>query len=239
MVVTQGTESDMTLPSWQDTKLGGKIRAALWLETEVGVGNTFTKAELRKAFPEVAQIDRRLRDLRDFGWRIDTSRDDPALKQEEQRYVAKGAEVWIPGQAKTAKHKNSLSAAQRTKIMADDNFLCRTCGIGSGEPYEDDKDVLSHLNVARREVVLPGGAIEFQMVTECKRCGSAGTKQVDLAAFLGQVEGLSALEQQVFASWIAADQRTRGAMEKLWGIFRTLPVASREAVRQAVAGDNK
>ncbi|MFD7536389.1 hypothetical protein [Streptomyces sp. NPDC059819] len=229
----------MTLPSWQDAKLGGKIRAALWLETEVGLGNTFTKTELRKAFPEVAQIDRRLRDLRDFDWRIDTSRDDPALKQEEQRYVVKGAEVWIPGQAKAAKHKSSLSTAQRTKIWSDDNFLCRTCGIGAGEPYEDDKDVLSQLNVARREVTLLGGAIEFQMVTECKRCGSAGAKQVDLADLLGRVEGLSELEKQVFAGWIEADQRTRGAMEKLWGVFRTLPVASREAVRQAVTGDNE
>ncbi|MGO4420337.1 hypothetical protein AB4Z54_16790, partial [Streptomyces sp. MCAF7] len=101
------------LPSWQDGKLGGKARAALWLVTEVGEGNIFTKTELRKAFPDVAQIDRRVRELRDHGWRIDTNRDDPALKQEEQRYVSKGAEVWIPGQAKVAKHKNSLTAAQR------------------------------------------------------------------------------------------------------------------------------
>ncbi|MGW0562604.1 hypothetical protein ACWDZ4_18765 [Streptomyces sp. NPDC003016] len=229
----------MTLPSWQNVKFGGKIRAALWLETEVGEGNTFTKAALRKAFPEVAQIDRRLRDLRDHGWRIDTSRDDPALKQEEQRYVTKGAEIWIPGQAKVAKHKNSLSAAQRAKVWQGDNFLCRTCGIGAGEPYSDEGDVLSQLNVARRKVVLADGTVDFQMVTECRRCGAGGEREIDLDGLLSKVAGLSALEREVFAGWIEADQRTQGALEQLWGIYRTLPVESREVVRQAAAGDNK
>ncbi|MGI5398717.1 hypothetical protein ACQEVG_04510 [Streptomyces sp. CA-135486] len=229
----------MTLPHWQNGKFGTKIRAALWLESEVGEGNTFTKAELRKAFPEVAQIDRRLRDLRDHGWRIDTSRDDPALKQEEQRYVTKGAEVWIPGQAKVARHKNSLSPAQRAKVWQNDSYLCRTCGIGAGEPYEDDSNVLSQLNVARRKIVLADGTVDHQMVTECKRCGAVGEREVDLGELLGKVAGLSALEKEVLATWIDADQRTRGTLEKLWGVYRTLPVTSRTAVRQAVAGEDK
>ncbi|MCX4823356.1 hypothetical protein OG883_26430 [Streptomyces sp. NBC_01142] len=229
----------MTLPSWQNEKFGGKIRAALWLETEVGEGNTFTKAELRKAFPESAQIDRRLRDLRDHGWRIDTSRDDPALKQQEQRYVTKGAEVWLPGQAKVAKHKSSLSAAQRAKVWQNDNFLCRTCGIGAGEPYGDNGDVLSQLNIARRKVVLADGTVDHQMVTECRRCGTRGEREIDLGVLLSQVAGLSSLEKEVLAGWIEADQRTQGTLEKLWGHYRTLPVASREAVRQATSGEDK
>ncbi|NDZ78542.1 hypothetical protein G3I19_08395 [Streptomyces sp. SID10853] len=230
----------MTLPPWQNGKLGGKVRAALWLETVVGEGNTFTKAELRKAFPEVAQIDRRLRDLRTHDWRIDTSRDDPSLKQEEQRYVAKGAEVWIPGQAKVAKHKNSLNAAQRAKVWQGDSFLCRTCGIGAGEPYSDDPDTLSQLNVARRKVVLAGGSVDFQMVTECNRCGTGrGEREVDLGELLNKVAGLSELEKSVFLSWIETGQRKQGALEQLWGVYRTLPVTSREAVRQAATGDSK
>ena len=127
----------MTLPSWQDKKFGGMIRAALWLETEVGLGNIFTKAALRQAFPEATQIDRRIRDLRDRGWQIDTSRHDPSLSQDEQRYVKRGAPVWIPGQAKVPEHKSSLSAAQRTRIHQADGYLCRACGIGAGETYED------------------------------------------------------------------------------------------------------
>ncbi|MGW6740962.1 hypothetical protein ACWGDX_09510 [Streptomyces sp. NPDC055025] len=228
------------LPSWQNGKLGGKVRAALWLEAEVGEGNIFTKAQLRQAFPEVAQIDRRLRDLRDHGWRIDTSRDDPALKQEEQRYVTKGAEVWIPGQAKVARHKGSLTSPQRIKVWQSDNFMCRTCGIGAGEEYEEGSDVRSQLNVARRKVVLHDGSVEVQMVTECKRCtsGTAGEAPVDLADVLGRIDSLSPLEKQALTAWIAADRRTQGSLEKLWGAYRTLPSASRETVRKAVAGED-
>ncbi|MFF4479911.1 hypothetical protein ACH4TQ_04080 [Streptomyces sp. NPDC021218] len=224
------------LPSWQDGQFGGKIRAALWLETVVGEGNIFTKAQLRKAFPDVAQIDRRVRDLRDHGWRIDTSRDDPALKQEEQRYVTKGAEVWMPGQSKIAKHKNSLTNAQRNKVWQDDNFLCRNCGVGVGETYGDGTFELSKLNVARREVAMPDGTIEVQLVTECKRCGtSGGERQADLGDVLGTIETLAPLERKVLAGWIEADRRTLSPLEKLWGVYRTLPADSRATVKQAVS----
>ncbi|WP_432039393.1 hypothetical protein [Streptomyces cucumeris] len=231
------------LPSWQDKtfegkKLGGKIRAALWLEAEVGEGNIFTKAQLRQAFPDEAQIDRRVRDLRDHGWRIDISRDDPRLKQEEQRYVSKGAEVWIPGQAKTAKHKNSLTEAQRRKVWQNDNFLCRTCGVGVGESYDDGGIELSKLNVARREVLMPDGSTEFLYVTECKRCGTrSGERQMDFGEVLTRIKALTPLERKVLAGWIEADRRTLSPLEKLWGVYRTLPAESRAAVKQAVADD--
>ncbi|WP_165986234.1 hypothetical protein [Streptomyces sp. YIM 98790] len=226
----------MTLPSWRDSSRGGKIRAALWLETEIGEGNVFTKAQLRQAFPDVAQIDRRLRDLRDYGWRIDTYRDDPSLKQEEQRYVKRGAAVWLPGQARTPEHKNSLSAAQRMRVLQEDNHLCRSCGIGSGESYGDGVE-LSHLHVARRKVRLPDGTRTVQLVTECKRCGAgAGDREVDIGALLNQVAALSPLEQRIFAGWIKEDSRKPSSLEKLWGVYRTLPEESRKAVALALNG---
>jgi hypothetical protein len=225
----------MVLPSWRNEKLGSMVRGALWLESEVGEGNTFTKARLRADFPNLSQIDRRLRDLRNYGWMIHTSRDDPTLEQQEQRYVAKGAEVWIPGQAKTPKHKSSITAAQRAKVMRGDNFLCRSCGIASGEEYGDGVEQ-SQLNVARRKVVLPGGEIDYQMVTECRRCGAGGgaDREVDLEAMLELVEALAPMERRIFAGWIAADQRSLSPIDKVWGIYRTLPEQSRAAVAEAL-----
>lgn len=223
-------------PSWQDPKYGSKVRVALWLESEVGVGNIFTKTDLRDAFPGVAQIDRRLRDLRDHDWRIDTNRDDPALRAVEQRYVTKGAEIWIPGQAKIAKHKSSLSPTQRVKVWRDDNFICRTCGIGSGEVYDMGGVEVAQLNVARRTVRLTGDKVTHQLVTECKRCGAAaGDRTVELDALLALVDGLAPFERAVFAGWIAADRREQEPLEKLWGLYRTLPMESRSAIAQAVA----
>ncbi|MET9829843.1 hypothetical protein ABZ078_11095 [Streptomyces sp. NPDC006385] len=225
----------MVLPSWHDENLGSMVRGALWLESEVGEGNTFTKARLRAAFPNLSQIDRRLRDLRDYGWQIATSRDDPTLKQQEQRYVKKGVEVWIPGQAKAPKHKSSITAAQRAKVMRGDNFLCRSCGIAAGEEYGDGVEQ-SQLNVARRKVLLPGGEADYQLVTECRRCGAGGgaDREVDLEALLELVEALAPMERRIFAGWIAADQRSLSPLDKVWGIYRALPAQSRAAVAEAL-----
>ncbi|MDQ0748734.1 hypothetical protein QF034_002965 [Streptomyces africanus] len=225
------------IPSYRDEKFGSMVRAALWLVTEVGENKIFTKAQLREAFPDVAQIDRRLRDLRDHGWRIDTSRDDPSLLQQEQRFVTRGADVWIPGKSKTPKHKTSLTAAQRAKVLQDDNHLCRSCGIGAGEAYEDGGGIeLAKLNVSRRKVFHSEGTVEHQLVTECKRCGTGGgpDREVDLGAVLELVEALAPLEQRLFAKWIEADQRSFSPLERLWGIYRTLPQESRAAVAQAI-----
>ncbi|MFF7992402.1 hypothetical protein ACFZDG_21735 [Kitasatospora xanthocidica] len=227
----------VALPSWQDKEAnrGGMVRAALWLETEVGLGNKFTSGQVRKAFPDEEQIVRRLRDLRDHGWQIDTHRNDESLIQGERRYVRKGAEVWVAGQAKAPAHKSSLTTTQRNRILHSDNFLCRSCGIGAGESYGDDIE-LSVLNVARRKVLLADSSVEIQLVTECKRCSTGNAdREVDLAALLGKVLALAPLEQKVLAKWIEADQRTPSALEKLWGLYRTLPRASREAVANAMA----
>ncbi|MDH6489959.1 hypothetical protein [Streptomyces sp. SAI-127] len=229
------------IPSYQDKTFGTMVRAALWLVTEVGEGSVFTKTQLREAFPEVAQIDRRLRDLRDHGWRIDTSRDDPSLLQQEQRFVTRGADVWIPGRSKAPKHKSSLTAAQRAKVLHDDNHLCQSCGVGAGEAYEDSGGVeLAKLNVSRRKVLHSGegenAVAEYQLITECKRCGTGGgaDREVDLDALLELVEALAPLEQRLFAKWIAADQRTFSPIEKIWGIYRALPQESRAAVGKAI-----
>ncbi|MFJ2016316.1 hypothetical protein [Streptomyces nodosus] len=230
----------MTLPSWQDEKVGNRklgsmSRAALWLLTVVGEGNIFTKGELRSAFPDVSQIDRRIRDLRDRGWRIDTSRDDASLKQEEQRFVSRGVDVWVPGQAKAPKHKNSLTAAQRQKVFEADSYLCRSCGIAVGEECEDGV-TQSVLNIARRRVLLAEGVEDFQFVTECKRCGSGSTdREVDLGALLELVEDLSTMERRILAGWIAADRRSLEPIDRLWGLYRTLPEESRKAVADALA----
>lgn len=222
----------MALPSWRDKKFGSKARAALWLESEVGETNTFTKARLREAFPDVAQIDRRIRDLRDHGWRIDTRREDPSLKLDEQRYVKKGAEIWIPGQAKIDKTRSTLTATQRNKVLQADNFLCRTCGIGAGEVYEGTR--LAQLDIARRKVRLNDGTVQTQLMTECNRCRAAGSREVDLGEILDDLQSLSVVERGVFARWVSDDHREVTLLEKLWGVYRTLPEESRQAVRESI-----
>lgn len=226
-----------SMPSWRDTSYGSMIRGALWLEQEVGVGGIFTKTDLRTAFPEVAQIDRRLRDLRDHGWQIATNREDPTLRQEEQRYVQRGAEVWVPGQAK-AKPKAALTAAQRSKVLHDDGFLCRSCGIAPGEQYEDGTS--AQLDIARRAVVLADGKPEIQLIAECNRCRVGGRNRVDdVGALLRRLEALGPAEKRIFTGWLEAGERKLSGLEKLWGTYRALPADSRRVIRQAVRADGR
>ncbi|MFE7588361.1 hypothetical protein ACFU6K_03100 [Kitasatospora sp. NPDC057512] len=86
----------LSRPSWTDPKIGTKVRVALWLLDEVGEGNVFTLEQVRAAFPGAAQVDRRLRDLRDDGWEIETSRTQVSLDAKERLFARAGAEVWDP-----------------------------------------------------------------------------------------------------------------------------------------------
>ncbi|WP_052684339.1 hypothetical protein [Lentzea aerocolonigenes] len=106
----------MSLPRWNDPSLslGSMARAALWLATVVGEGNKFSKRDLRDAFPGVAQIDRRMRDLRDYEWTIDTIREDSTLTYEEFRLVHIGVHVWSPKERRAAKPPNVDVARSRT-----------------------------------------------------------------------------------------------------------------------------
>ena len=125
----------MNLPDWQTSALGSKIRVALWLTTEIGVGGVFRKSDLRSAFPGVEQVDRRMRDLRQEGWQIETYREDRSLESDELRLVSIGGAVW-ESTYRSLKPK-ALSDSERRRVLANAGFLCVHCGISAGEAYPD------------------------------------------------------------------------------------------------------
>ncbi|MFE2550714.1 hypothetical protein ACFXGI_19510 [Streptomyces sp. NPDC059355] len=220
------------IPSWRDEKLSTMVRCALWLVTEVGVGEVFTKTQLREAFPETSQIDRRMRDLRDRGWRISTNREDVRLTPSEHRFVEMGAEVWKPGQSRV-KPAAVVSAPQRREILDRDDHLCRVCGIAAGEAYDGGIES-AQLDLARREVASPGG-VSVELVTECRRCRIGGRgRQTDLSGVLDRLDQMSQVEREHFAQWVAVDRRDFSLLERLWGEYRSLPAESRGTVRQVL-----
>lgn len=222
----------MTLPSWRDEKYGTMKRAALWLLAEVREGNVFTKEDVKNAFPGISQADRRVRDLRDYGWKIDTHREDAVLGQHEQRFVAMGQPVWEPGKA--TKDSSSLTDTQRRKVLARDGHRCRSCGITPGQAYAGSFET-AQIDIARRKVKLPNGAAAVQPIAECNRCRVGGRSlEADLGAVLEGVSKLGGLQRQTLADWIAADQREFSAVESIWADFRTLPAESRDKIRDAL-----
>ncbi|MEV6275705.1 hypothetical protein [Nocardia sp. NPDC051832] len=224
------------MPSWRDSNLGTMKRAALWLVQEVGVGELFTKSQLREAFPEVAQIDRRMRDLRDFDWRIDTSREDPELGSHEQRFVKQGEPVWEPGKAKR-KAGVTITAAERQGAMMRDGHKCRSCGIGPGEQYAGTY-ITSQLDVARRVVRLADGRESLQLVIECTRCRIGGRDLIaDLGEVLTRIARLPVYERKMLAAWVEQDARKFSETEDLWAAYRTLPADSRDQIRNILRSD--
>ena len=122
----------MDVPDWRTSRAGSKVRVALWLIAEVGTGGTFTKADLRAAFPAVEQVDRRMRDLRAEGWVIATYREDRSLAADELRLVTVGARVWEPGYRPRSR---AVPARERRAVFSRDGYACRYCGISAGETY--------------------------------------------------------------------------------------------------------
>ncbi|MGE7434029.1 hypothetical protein [Kitasatospora sp. NPDC001175] len=224
----------MGAPSWTDSQVGTMRRAALWLVQVIGEGNVFTKAQLREAFPDVAQIDRRMRDLRDFGWRIDTNREDLSLEAFEQRFVKMGEPVWEPG--KTAKKPGAaLTAVQRRELLTRDGHMCRSCGIAPGQTYAGTFEA-AQLDIARREVRLPNGTTETQLVIECNRCRVGGRElTANLVDVLDRINRLPSFERGILAGWIEKGSRDFSELELVWAAFRTLPADSRGQVRAALS----
>lgn len=225
-------EQSMTLPRWNDPalKFGTMIRTALWLISEIGVGNSFTKEQHRQAFPGVAQADRRLRDLRDYGWVIHTSAEDLTLNPEEQRFVVAGSPVWERGVRKNTA-TDIPTAKMRMATFAENDYQCVICGIAGGERYPDAPHMTAVLAASRRAVTVSDGSVQPMFVSECKRCrsGAAGAA-VDVPLLLASISSLDPADRAIFDRW--AERGRRGPLDRVWTDFRRLPAAARDQLRE-------
>ena len=157
--------------------------AAEWLQNSVGVGGVFTKEQLRAAFPGVTQIDRRVRDLRERGWVIDTRRQDPTLGQSEMRLVHIGG---------LTKPSNPINSKDRRDALVNWAYSCSLCGAQGSSIYSDAKHVRVQLVVTR----VPGRP--DLLVPVCLRCKPSVLKLED---------GLSPVDEAVRqAASLDADQ---------------------------------
>ncbi|MEV5602943.1 hypothetical protein AB0L33_16030 [Streptomyces sp. NPDC052299] len=227
----------MTLPAWDDPEFKGgtMIKCALWLVQEIGEGNTFTKEQLRRAFPGISQVDRRLRDLRDFKWVVLTSTEDASLLAEDQRFVRAGVPVWDPAARRAASPQKALSAKQKQAVLARDDYMCTVCGIGGAEQYADDSNQTAVLSVTRRLTVLPDGREETLLVTECKRCraGDDG-RPARSDEVVAEIKRLDPADQRRLARWAERGRRGSTPLERAWNAYRRLPEEARQEVRRAL-----
>lgn len=204
------------------------VRGALWLLEVVGEGNIFTKEQVRTAFPGVSQADRRIRDLRDYGWKIYSSSDDVTLNLDEQRFVQAGIAVWDPAARRQAQVK-SITTRERQAAMAADGYQCVVCGIGGGEPYPDSPNETAVLGIARRSVWLGDGSSDEQLVTECKRCrvGDSLSRPSDLSRLIADARNLDDVDQYRLRRWVDRGRRGPTPLDRVWNAYRQLPAEAR------------
>lgn len=225
------------LPAWNDPdlKAGTMVRAALWLVQEVGLGQTFTKEDIRTAFPGVAQADRRMRDLRSHGWVLHTNIDDASLLPEQTRYVAQGTAVWDPKERRSSAQDKPVTNKERTATLARDNYVCTLCGIAGGEEYSDGSLQTAVLSVSRRPVTLQNGRTASELVSECGRCRAGwgdGSRRADKA--LATAETLSPAELTLLRRWVDLGRRPASTVDIVWSDYLRLPEGAKAEFRASL-----
>lgn len=207
------------------------VRGALWLIQVVGEGNTFTKNQLRDAFPGVSQADRRIRDLRDYGWVLLSSTEDASLLAEEQRFVKMGVPVWDPDARRAAAPQKAIPSKERQAVLARDHYMCTLCGITGGEAYPDDTVITAVLAVSRRRFIAPDGAERVALVTECKRCRSGlGDAPLSAAAFIDAADALDEGERRRLMRWMERGRRGSTQLDRAWAAYLRVPPDERDRV---------
>jgi hypothetical protein len=213
------------------------IRAALWLSSEVGEGNLFTKQQLRNAFPGIEQIDRRMRDLRPFGWDIADYKQDANLKPNELKLLKIGTKVWLPID-RAAALVSTISARVRTEVFARDNHQCIRCGISAGEAFDEFPNVIARMTAGH---IYPGmlseGEVSVdQVVTMCQLCNEA-LKQHTTNYLNGQqiwerIKDLGVADKKKIKLWMDLGRRPQTQLDRLWSQYRQLPGVERESIEQ-------
>jgi hypothetical protein len=213
------------------------VRGALWLLQVVGEGDTFTKNQLRDAFPGVSQVDRRIRDLRDYGWIVYSSSEDATLLREDQRFVRAGVPVWDPQARRANAPEKTTGTKERQAVLARDGYMCTLCGIAGGEPYPDDTVMTAVLAVSQRTVTSDDGRDEQVLVTECKRCRSGGAPApISTGDAVAAAADLSSGELRRLLRWIERGRRGATELDRAWAAFLRVPPDERKQVAERLRG---
>ncbi|MFG2792601.1 HNH endonuclease [Streptomyces sp. NPDC048419] len=215
-------------PKWTDQEIGTKVRVALWLRDVVGEGHIFTKAQLRDAFPDYAQVDRRLRDLREHGWEIETRLTRVSLKQDELFFVRAGEPVWDPATRAARVARRGPSARLRRIVLERDGHACVRCGSQAGAVT---------LSLAYVVPISQGGTVDTDnLITLCAKCNADRTSQPpgEEEVWL-RMQRLSPGEQSRLLAWMALDRRPVSAVEEVWQLYRAAPINQKNSLKELLA----
>ncbi|WP_257139375.1 HNH endonuclease [Streptomyces sp. or20] len=224
---------------WRDGMLGARVRVALWLRDEVGVGNVFSKSALRAAITGTEQVDRRMRDLRPAGWVIRTNLDKPSLQPEQLFLEEIGAPVWE--KEYRAAGLRQISAKTRRFVLERDLHRCRRCGVGAAEAYPGEPGSAARLTLGHVNPHASGSAAAAEdLLTECARCNELVKNltgvQMDAGQVWTRVTALPLAQKRELLEWMGADARPLRPVDRAWGMYRQLPAVLRDEMKSDLQG---
>lgn len=212
------------------------VRGALWLLQVVGEGNTFTKNQLRDAFPGITQVDRRIRDLRDYGWVVYSNSEDASLQAEDQRFVKAGVAVWDLSARRASAPQKAISSRDRLSVLERDGYMCTLCGIAGSEAYPDDTLMTAVVSVSRRKVIGTDGRETEALVTECRRCRSGlGEAPLDVNDAVTSARDLEPAQLRRLMRWIERGRRGSTELDRAWAAYLRVPREQRSEVADRVS----
>ena len=191
-----------------------------WIVQNVGIGHTFTIEDLRRAFPGVNQVDRRMRDLRPMGWEL------PHVGGGLYRLVKVGGTEPV----------KQVSQRVRREVFDAAQWRCQVCGVGAGEPYPDDPDTLCKLQLGHWVPKGQAGHSDSpaNLRAECQKCNEGiRDKQgavVTAASVRARAIALPKAKRRQLVEWMQLQRREQDAAEKLWYEWRQLPPVEQAAL---------
>jgi hypothetical protein len=229
------------LRSWpgKTQHFGVEPKLAAWLNFNAKVGDVFTIRQLRQALGGTAgpntqeHFNRRLRNLRKYGWFVLSSRDAGNLKSNEYRLEQIGSPIWL---GKSNYGSKSISEKTRYEIFASDGNRCLLCGIGEGEPYPDQPDRFARLTLGHFVAdSFRGPNDPANLRTECSRCNrpvkEEARRSESAAELWPKIRSLSRAGKARLFAWIEKGYRQRDIIDTLFDQIRVLPAIQRDQIR--------
>ncbi|MBW3068328.1 HNH endonuclease [Actinomyces sp. 594] len=208
---------------------GSLPRMAAWLRWNVKPGQRFSTRELRSVLGiDQEHFQRRQRELREYGWRYLSAKEDPSLG-EQCELLEYG---WWPGEGPRPR-RQAISAKVRRQVFERDGGRCVICGRAAGEYYEDGSRVV--LTAGHVVANAHGGSASLDNLrTECRKCNESARADTGTAAdpkaIVEAVRSLKRADQRVLLEWIRRGQRSRSNLDHVYDRVRLSGPAAKKAV---------
>jgi 5-methylcytosine-specific restriction endonuclease McrA len=232
---------------WRNPAHGAKKRVAHYLHSVVGEGNSFDVDSLRDAIRKpdgsgVDEVDRRMRELREVGWRIRNYKDMTALAPNQLHLEKVGDHIWEPGY-RTAR-RTTLSARDRRAVYERDGHRCAVCAIDFGTEYphllEAGQHVKARPTIGHWVPRERGGTDDLSNLRpECHLCNEqsrnlTGTP-VDPKLVRRKILELKKDDKRRLASWLDMGRRTFSDLDIVWAELNQLPSSEKDLIHEQLA----